>query len=471
MKGKAMNRNVFNVMSYGAAADGKTKDTGAFAKAITAAAQAGGGIVLAPAGTYLSGPITMLSNVELRTEKGTLVQFSKDYADYPLVVGSWEGLKAVRCTSPINSAGQVNIAITGQGVFDGAGEAWRPVKKMKLTGEQWAALLAKGGVLEPSGNIWWPTEAGMRGSEYVKKLRGEGREHDTGAHEPIHEYLRPVLVSLAECSNIVLDGPTFQNSPGWNVHPLLCENVTIRNVSIKNPWWSQNGDGLDLDSCRNAVVADSYFDVGDDAICIKSGKDAEGRKRNRPCENINIVNCTVIHGHGGVTIGSEMSSGVRNVTVTNCDFRTTDVGLRFKTTRGRGGTVENIRISNVTMSGIKGEAISLDMYYAVGNKVDKSRTPHEVDEGTPRFRNIHISNITCDGAKRAMVLRGLPEMPIEAVTLEHANITADEGILCMYAKNIHFRDVRIVTKTERPFVADEVEGLETSRLDVRVVGG
>jgi polygalacturonase len=466
-----MSRPVFDVKNYGAAADGKTKDTAAFAKAIGAASQAGGGIVLVPAGTYLTGPITILSNIELLTEKGTLLQFSKDYADYPLVNTTWEGVRAVRCTSPVNSNGQVNIAITGQGIFDGAGEAWRPVKKMKLTEEQWTKLLAGGGVVEPSGNIWWPTEAAMKGAETVKRLRAEGKEHDIKAYEAIHEYLRPVLMSLVECRNVVLDGPTFRNSPGWNVHPLMCENVTIRNVSVINPWWSQNGDGLDLDSCRNAVVSDSLFDVGDDAICIKSGRDAEGRRRGRPCENINIVNCTVLHGHGGVTIGSEMSGGVRNVTVTNCDFRTTDVGLRFKTTRGRGGIVENIRISNVTMSGIKNEAITLDMYYSVGTKVDRSRTPHAVTEETPRFRNIHMSNITCDGAGKAMVLRGLPEMPIEAVTLEHASITADEGILCMYARDIHLRDVRVTTRCEKPFIAEEVEGLETSRLDVRVAGG
>jgi polygalacturonase len=464
-----MSKAVLNIKDFGAAADGKTKDTAAFAKAIEAASQSGGGVVFVPAGNYLTGPITMLDHVELRTEKGTFVQFSKDYDDYPMVLRDWEGLKAVRCTSPINATRAVDIAITGQGTFDGAGEAWRPVKKMKLTEEQWAKLVAGGGVVEPSGGLWWPSEAAMNGAEFLKKLRAEGKEHDVEAHIPVRDYLRPVLMSLVECRNVTLDGPTFQNSPGWNVHPLLCENVNIRNVNIRNPWWSQNGDGLDLDSCRNAVVADSYFDVGDDAICIKSGKDAEGRKRGRPCENINIVNCTVIHGHGGVTIGSEMSGGVRNVTVTNCDFRTTDVGLRFKTTRGRGGTVENIRISNVTMHGIKNEAITLDMYYAVGNKVDKSRMLYDVNEGTPRFRNIHMSNITCDGAKRAMVLRGLPEMPIEAITLEHASIKADEGIVCMYGKDIHLRDVRIVTKLEKPFVADEVEGLETSRLDVRVV--
>ncbi|HSV27082.1 MAG TPA: glycoside hydrolase family 28 protein [Sedimentisphaerales bacterium] len=463
-----MSRPVFNVMNYGAAADGRKKDTAAFAAAMAAAGKAGGGVVFVPAGIYLTGPINIASNVELRTEKGVFVQFSRDYADYPLILGHWEGVKTVRCTSPLNSFGQTNIAITGQGIFDGAGEAWRPVKKVKMTDEQWTKLLAGGGVVDSSGNIWWPTEAAMKGAETVKKLRAEGRSHDNAAHEAVREYLRPVLMSLVECRNIVLDGPTFRNSPGWNVHPVMCENITIRNVTVTNPWWSQNGDGLDLDSCRNAVVSDSMFDVGDDAICIKSGRDAEGRRRNRPSENINIVNCTVIHGHGGVTIGSEMSGGVRNVTVTNCDFRTTDVGLRFKTTRGRGGIVENIRISNVTMSGIKNEAITLDMYYAVGAKVDRSRAAHPVTEETPRFRNIHMSNITCDGAARAMVIRGLPEMPIEAVTLEHVRMTADEGIFCTHARDIRLRDVRITTRTEKPFVADEVEGLETSRLDVRV---
>jgi polygalacturonase len=465
-----MSKRVFSVRDYGAVADGIAKDTAAFTKAIAAAAEAGGGTVLVPAGTYLTGPITLPGNVELRTEKGAFVQFSREYRDYPLVLTTWEGAQAVRCTSPINSTGQANIAITGQGVFDGGGDAWRPVKKMKLTDEQWSQLLARGGVVEPSGNIWWPTEAAMKGAETVKRLRAEGRQNDIEAHRAIHEYLRPVLMSLVECRNVLLEGPTFQNSPGWNLHPLMCENVTIRNVTVKNPWWSQNGDGLDLDSCRNVLVCDSWFDVGDDAICLKSGRDAEGRRRNRPCENINIVNCTVIHGHGGVTVGSEMSGGVRNVTVTNCDFRTTDVGLRFKTTRGRGGIVENVRISNVSMSAIKNEAISLDMYYSVGTKVDRSRTPHPVSEETPRFRNIYMGNITCHGAGRAMLVRGLPEMPVEAVTLEHAAISADEGILCMYAKDMVFRDVRIVAKAERPFVADEVERLETSRLDVRVAG-
>ncbi len=200
---------------------------------------------------------------------------------------------------------------------------------------------------------------------------------------PCGEYLRPCLLELTECHDVLLEGPTFQNSPAWNLHPLLCDGVTIRNVKVLNPWWSQNGDGLDLDSCRNCLVADSHFDVGDDAICLKSGRDEAGRRLGRPSENITIRNCTVAHGHGGLVIGSEMSGGVRNVEVSHCVFNGTDVGLRFKTARGRGGVVENIRISNITMANIKNEAILFDMFYAV--KQARPRTAQRADAAVPQL--------------------------------------------------------------------------------------
>jgi len=207
------------------------------------------------------------------------------------------------------------------------------------------------------------------------------------------ELLRPPLVLLTECRNVVLDGPTFRNSPNWNVNLNLCENVSLHNLNIYNPAYAQNGDGIDLGSCRNVIVDGCTVDVGDDAICLKSGRDEEGRRRGRPTENVTVRNCTVLHGHGGVVIGSEMSGGVRNVAVTNCVFRDTDTGLRFKTTRGRGGVVENIEISNIAMSNIAGEAITFDMFYAV-----KDPRPEPVSERTPVFRQFLIRNVTCDGA-------------------------------------------------------------------------
>ena len=226
---------------------------------------------------------------------------------------------------------------------------------------------------------------------------------------------------------------TFRNSPAWNVHPLMCENVLIDNITVSNPEYAQNGDGLDLESCRNAVVRNSTFDVGDDGICIKSGKDADGRRRGLPCENVVIEGCTVFKGHGGFVIGSEMSGGVRNILVRNCTFMGTDTGLRFKSTRGRGGTVERIFIDGIGMTEIKGDAVVFDLYYGnkVATRVDSrgERVPAEVDaapvdETTPSFRDIRISNMVCAGARRAMFFNGIPEMPVRNVTLENVSITA-----------------------------------------------
>src|SRR5439155_14935527 len=270
-----------------------------------------------------------------------------------------------------------------------------------------------------------PTIGAKEGNAIAQKLRGSGLPLRAQDYAPARDALRPNLLKLTRCKGLRLDGPTFRNSPAWNLHLLLCENVNIRNVTVQNAWNAQNGDALDMDSCRNVTVADSLFDAGDDAICIKSGKDEAGRKRGIPCENIAISNCTVLHGHGGVTIGSEMSGGVRNVSVRNCLFRGTDIGLRFKTTRGRGGVVENIDIANIVMYDIRCEAISLNMYYWIKGEP----VPEPVSERTPAFRDFSIRNIVCHGANRALEIRGLPEMPVERVTLENCRIAARRGAM------------------------------------------
>jgi polygalacturonase len=269
------------------------------------------------------------------------------------------------------------------------------------------------------------------------------------------------MVKLTRCRNLTLDGPTFKNSAAWNVHLLLCENVSIRNVNVQNEWNAQNGDALDLDSCRNVTVNDSLFDAGDDAICIKSGKDAAGRRRGISCENISVSNCTVLRGHGGVTIGSEMSGGVRNVTVRNCLFRGTDIGLRFKTTRGRGGVVENIDIANVVMHDIRHDAVSINMYYWI----EGQPTPEPVSERTPAFRDFSLRNIVCHGADRALEIRGLPEMPVERVTLENVRIKAKRGAMLDDAKDITLSGVRLDIAEGPAMQCRNVTGLRTDRLD------
>jgi len=208
------------------------------------------------------------------------------------------------------------------------------------------------------------------------------------------------------------------------------------------------------------LIADAMVDVGDDGICLKSGRDEEGRRRGRPTENIVVRNCTVLHGHGGVVIGSEMSGGVRNVSVTNCVFRETDNGLRFKTTRGRGGVVENIDISNISMSGITGAAITFDMYYGVN---DPRFEP--VSERTPIFRQFNIRNVSCSSAKQAMEVRGLPEMPIDGITFERVRISATVGASIVDAKGIVLRDVQIRSQKSPALQTQNVTNLTAEHVD------
>ncbi len=450
---------VFSVIDYGAKADGQTKDTLAFERAIAACAEAGGGRVRVPVGQYLTGPIRLRSHVELHLERDSLITFSRDFDDYPLVESDYEGEPCVRCLSPLSGEELVGIRITGEGTFDGQGEAWRPVKRWKMTDQQWADI-SRGGVIEAERDVWWPTQAAMQGEALIEKLKASGKPLSPRDYAPARDFLRPTLVKFSKCRDLVIDGPTFRNSPAWNVHLLLCEDVIVRNVTIVNPWFSSNGDGLDLDACRNVTVYGSKFDCGDDAICIKSGKNEAGRKRGRACENIVIENCQVLHGHGGVTIGSEMSGGVRNVRVHNCIFHGTDIGLRFKSTRGRGGVVENIEMSNVVMHDIKHDAISLNLYYWV-----QTPEPEPVSERTPVFRGIAFRNITCDGAGRAIEVRGLPESPIERVTFDNIRMSSTAGIVLSDARDVALSNVQ-VTATSAPAIhVNNVRGLKVDLAD------
>jgi polygalacturonase len=442
-----------SVSDFGAIGDGGFLNTNAFASAIDACAKAGGGRVVIPQGIWRTGPIQLKSNINLHVERGAVIQFSRSIEDYPLVRTTWEGFPAVRRMSPIYAVGLQNIAITGDGVVDGAGDAWRMVKKSKLTENEWKKLVASGGIVDKAGDTWWPSTEALNGADLARTL--DKREAPIAEYSRAAEYLRPVLVSLVECKRVLLDGPTFQNSPAWNIHPVLCEELIIRNVSALNPWYAQNGDGLDLDSCRRTIVYNCRFDVGDDAICIKSGRDEYGRKRGRPCEEIVVSDCVVYHGHGGFTIGSEMSGGVKNIVVRRCTFLGTDLGLRFKTTRGRGGVVENIWISDIIMKDIPTDAIGFNMYYSGGSPIPEktdttesgSRAAAPVNEGTPQFQNIFLRNIVCHGAQRAVQIEGLPEMPIRGIELENIQISARTGLFCVDAERIRLNNVQITPAT------------------------
>ncbi|GAA0553804.1 glycosyl hydrolase family 28 protein [Chitinophaga japonensis] len=454
-------RDTFNITAFGAKADGVTLNTQSINKAITTCSSKGGGVVLVPAGMWLTGPLTMQSNVNLHLLAGAVLQFTEDHDQYPLVETTYEGLEAVRCQAPVWGVNLENIAITGKGIIDGAGDSWRAVKKDKLTASQWKKLVASGGLVGEGkdSDMWYPSMEFYKGSK--TKLAGVIMPGKKAAdYEEIKDFLRPNLISLTGCKNVLLEGVTFQNSPAWCLHPLLCEHITLRNVYAKNPWYAQNGDGVDLESCRYARITHCTFDVGDDGICIKSGRDEQGRKRGVPTENAIIDYCTVYHAHGGFVIGSEMSGGARNLYVSNCSFLGTDIGLRFKTTRGRGGVVEKIYISDINMKDIPGEAIRFDMYYMAKDPVplagEKRDAPKvqafPVTEATPQFKDFHISNIICKGAAKAVFIRGLPEMPISNIHMSHMVISAQKGIECLEAKDVHFSDVQLFTKEKGPLV-------------------
>lgn len=440
---------------FGAVGDGLTLNTNPFAKALEACSKAGGGRVVVPQGIWLTGPIQLKSNINLHLERGAVILFSPRVEDYPLVRTTWEGSPAVRRMSPIYGVQIENIAITGEGVLDGSGDAWRMVKKSKLTEAEWRKLIASGGVVDKAGDTWWPSAEAMNGAALVRALDGRGTNVPIDEYTAAREYLRPVLVSLIECKRVLLDGPTFQNSPAWNIHPLMCEDVVIRNISALNPWYSQNGDGLDLDSCRRVVVYNCRFDVGDDAICLKSGRDEYGRRRGRPCEEIVISDCIVYHGHGGFTVGSEMSGGVRNVVVRRCTFLGTDLGVRFKTTRGRGGVVEKIWISDIVMKDIPTDAIGFNMYYGGGSPIPDPGGPAEprspaavsINDGTPQVRDVFLKNIICKGAQRAVQIEGLPEMPIRGIELDNVQISSRTGLVCVDAERIRLANLQITPAT------------------------
>ena len=454
-------KDTISITAWGARADGITLNTVSINNAINAAAQKGGGVVLVPAGIWLTGPLVLKSNINLHLAKNALLQFTTDYSQYPLVAGNWEGVPAARNQSPLSATGAQNIAITGYGIIDGGGDAWRMVKKEKLTESQWKRLTESGGIVGDDKKTWYPSEQSLKGSQ--TKDAGILKNGKTvNDFEDIKNFLRPNLLVFTNCKRVLLEGVTFQNSPAWCLHPLMCEDLTIRNIYAKNPWYAQNGDGIDIESCKNVLLENSTFDVGDDGICIKSGRDEEGRKRGKPTENVVVRFCTVYHAHGGFVIGSEMSGGARNLYVYDCTFIGTDVGLRFKTTRGRGGIVEKIYIRNINMKDIAGEAILFDMYYMAKDPVPlngEKREPPKVEtlpvtEATPQFRDFHVSNVVCNGAQQAIFIRGLPEMNIKDIWLDNMVLQASHGIECTQATGIHLDKITLYTTETTPHITD-----------------
>jgi hypothetical protein len=336
-------KNVVKLTDCGGNGDGRTLNTVAFETALAKLSENGGGELVVPPGIWLTGPIKLRSHINLQLERGALIQFSRDYKLYPLTVIDLKGEQEVDSTSPISGVNLENIAITGEGIIDGGGDAWRPLKKDKLGEHDWKALVKSGGVLNEKGDTWYPSRDVITGEKLVEKLRNENSLNPAD-YEPAHQFLRPKMLRLVGCKKVLLQGVTFQNPPNWTMNPALCEDVSILNVTVHNSPAAQNSDALDLESCRRAIIRSCNFDTGDDGICLKSGKDAAGRRIGVPTEDVLVEGCTVYHAHGGFTIGSEMSGGVRNIRVDNCTFIGTDVGFALQEharSRRRGG--KNLR--------------------------------------------------------------------------------------------------------------------------------
>lgn len=441
-------KDTFDITDYGAVSGIGQLNTTAIQTAIDMANKKGGGVVLVPAGLWLTAPIELKDNINLHISEGAILQFSDDRNDYPIVTTTWEGQDAYRCQAPISAKNRTHIALTGKGTIDGAGHVWKAVRRAKLTEAQWSELVKSGGVHD--GKTWFPSTAAKLGSEteWAKKMT-EGKT--LADYEAVRDFLRPNFVSFIGCNAVLIEGLTFNNSPAWTLHPLMCQHTTVRNVRVINPWFGQNNDAIDLESCRYGILENCFFDTGDDAITLKSGRDAEGRKRGIPTAHWIVRNMTVLHGHGGFVVGSEMSGGVHDIFVDNCTFSGTDIGLRFKTARGRGGSVSDIFISNVQMSKIPGEAILFSMFYAAKDPIvlPDDHAPaieyreEPVTEATPVFRDVFMEKIHCKGAAMAFKIDGLPESNVKNIHLTNASLEAQQGISINEGSDVFFKNVEI----------------------------
>lgn len=415
----------YNIRELGADPKGKVKCTELINETIQKASQAGGGTIYFPAGTYRTGAITLQSNITLQIEAGATLSFSTDFEDYlPFREIRWEGIFMKTFSPLIYAKGVENIAIKGEGTLEGNGKAWwEEVKKQQYK------VWGDGEIKKPNRlqQMWLDQNADLQVESYYEKSLQ-------------HRFFRPPFIQFLECNHIVIEGVTILNSPFWTINPVGCDDLVVHGVKITNPDDGWNTDGINPSSCSNVRISDCFISVGDDCITIKSGRDFDGRKYAKPCENITVTNCIMLAGHGGVVIGSEMSGGVRNVTISNCVFNGTDAGIRLKASRGRGGVVESIRVDNIVMRNISKNAFIFNLFY------DKTSKVEAVTERTPVFRNVHISNVTGIDVKKVGFITGIEEMPISEISFDNLNMTAQEGFTAETASNLHFTNISIATE-------------------------
>ncbi|MXV14079.1 glycoside hydrolase family 28 protein [Pedobacter sp. HMF7056] len=403
----------FPVTAYGAIGDGKTKNTEAFKKAIEACSKAGGGTVSVPPGTFLTGAIYLKSDVNLHMADDARILFSRDPNDYPIVFTRWEGMECMNYSALIYAYGEKNIAITGNGVLDGNadGDNWW----------NWNSKAANGGPAKQVAARNKLHELMHQQTEPKTRVFGNG------------SFLRPNMVQPYNCKNVLISGVKMVNSPMWFMNPVLCENVTIEKVRVVSH--GPNNDGCDPESCRNVLIKDCHFDTGDDCIAIKSGRDEDGRRIGRPAENHIIEGCEMKDGHGGVTIGSEIAGGARNIYAINCvmDSPNLDRILRLKTSSSRGGIIENIFMKDIKVGAYKDAAVSADMFY---------ETPGSF---IPTIRNVWVENLeVTKGGGYGIYVRAYRASPVQHLRIINSTLNGVKiPYKIDYATDLVFENVKI----------------------------
>lgn len=400
--------NDISLTDCGGVGDGMTLCTDAFKKGIAELTKRGGGRLTVPEGVWLTGPIELKSGVELHLDKNAVVCFAPDKRLY-----FEAGTQPKRVNPCISATKAQNIAITGSGIFDGGGQLWRPVKRSKMSDVEWKQYIEMDGQVTGKNDLWYPWKLKSGYPDIADTPQGQ-------------EGMRNDLLRFEQCENILLEGVTFQNSPRFHVHPCYSRNIIIDGITVRCPWNVQNGDGIDLSDCHQALIVNSTVDVGDDGLCMKSGSQKKGWDV-WGCQDVLIQDNAVYHAHGGFVLGSETVGGIRDMVVRHNRFLGTDVGLRFKSGLRRGGKTERLYVSDIMMADISSEAIIFQCDYVDRHAGSNAKALTFTDEErrlAPEFQDIHISRVVCRGAKTAIKAAGI------------------EGLNCIH--DIDIRDCAII---------------------------
>lgn len=433
--------SIFNVLDYGAHKDGSASSTEAIRSAIQAAKAVGGGTIYFPAGTYITGPIEMISDLTLQLDSGAILRFPAERLAF--TKGREQGIECLTPVPLIGGHNLHNVTIAGRGLLTSDNAGW-----LKLMPRQ------KGSGSDPGTAFGTNWEHLLQDLEI--KTPAPQEDYEKAAPE-----LRPSFIRFMDSTNILVEGVHFVGSPMWTIHLLYADNAVVRDVIIET-YPGVHSDGIAVDSSRNIRINGCYIDTGDDGIVIKSGKDVDGRRVNRPTENVSIANCTVHHAHGAVTLGSEISGGIRNLVVDNITCDGTEIGVRIKSRRGRGGFVENVRFNNWTMQNV-GTGINVTSYYMMEGETQAIAEP--LSDRTPRFRDIAISHMTIAGAKVAIDIEGLPEMPITGLRLSDVIAKGEYGLRADFTDAMNVHNVTVNALDGPAFVLRDSKNLQLDNIE------